>query len=84
MAEGSAHSLENLQIDALICLNGNSISITHVHLNEEQMAELSPTGDDIVHVISSLSKKENDIKFINDLICRFKITEITIYDYLNC
>ncbi len=68
MAEASAHSIENLQIDALICLNGNSISITHTHLNREQMAELSPTGADTVHIISSLSKAKNDIGFINDLI----------------
>jgi hypothetical protein len=61
-------------MDTLICLNRNSISITHTHLNKGQMAELAPTGDDTAHIISSLSKKQNDIAFINDLICRFKIT----------
>ncbi len=30
-----------------------------------------------------LSKKQKDIKFINDLILRFKMTEITIFDYLD-
>jgi hypothetical protein len=58
-------SSDDLIVDSLICRDTNTIPIKHIHLTNEQMEEYPSIEDaNTIDALSTLSKKEESIKFL--------------------